>query len=125
MNEGVVGSFRARPVGVKDKGWGARLMIAPLVKGKKWAAAMVLWPGPVRVMVPSGVMVAGKGEEMMAADDGKRAAWALGPPVRGSLKWACSGMQISLQMSQFASASIVVPVICWAVKGRTTSPERT
>jgi hypothetical protein len=59
VKDGVVGSFRVMPLGVRVKVWGARLMIWPLEKGKKWAEAMLAPVRPVRVRVPSGAMVVG------------------------------------------------------------------
>ncbi len=99
------------------------MMISPGFVGKKWAAATVDAVGPVRARVPSGAMVAGKGDGMMVGV-AKRGAWAEGPPVRWRVKAACSGTQMSLQTSQKAVAWMFGPV--WvAVKGRMGSPERT
>jgi len=112
------------PVGVKVRGWGSRLMRAPGWRGKKWADAMVAAVGPVKARSPSGVIVAGKGEGVIL-DGVKRTDSGLGPPVRGRVKWACSGMQMSRQMSQVASACRGVFVTFWAVKGRRMSPVRT
>ena len=55
--------------------------------------------------------------------------WSLfgwpGAPVSGRVKWACSGTQMSLQISHWASAWMVAPVTWVAVKGSRMSPERT
>jgi len=111
-------------VGVGVKGWGARLMMAPGLRGKKWAEVMVLrLARPVRVRVPSGAMV--EGGLIAGTAMGPRGPVNIGALLSGRVKWACSGTQMSLQTSQVASASRVLPVMFWAVKGRVMSPERT
>ncbi len=110
-------------MGVKASGCGAELTSVPWAVGKKCAVATWAEVGPVSVRMPSGAMVAGKGEGMVLGGV-KTEASGEGPPVKGSVKVACSGMQMSEQTSHLAVATMLCPALL-AVKGSRALPERT